>query len=264
VRRLLRRLSLAARNLPIHRWFAVLLLAGLALPDGSVTVALGHIWPAGPMPFYVLLASSEILLLWWIGRRPVLGLAAISGVFLLVQAFAWPATTADLSIVVALAVVGARTPTRTALVSAAAVTTALAVFMVVAQAPGHPEAMGYAILASVWIVVIPLAIGMGYRRTLSRAARGTGAPGAEPVAHGAEAAVIDRPPLPDSMRLTARELGILNLVAQGLTNTEIAAELTIGRETVKTHIGNILAKLGARDRTHAVTVAYRNRLIDDR
>jgi DNA-binding CsgD family transcriptional regulator len=261
---LLRRLVLAARNLPIHRWFAVVLLAGLALPEGSVTVALGHIWPAGPMLLYVLLAGSQIVPLWWIGHRPVLGLAVITGVFLLVQAFAWSATTADLSIVVALAVVGARTPTRTALVSGVAVTLALAAFMVAAQAPGHLEAMGSAILSAAWIVAIPLAIGMGYRRTLRR----TPVPVPAYAAHGSVATPAAQPAGPpelaDSIRLTARELGILKLVSQGLTNTEIAAELTIGRETVKTHIGNILVKLGARDRTHAVTVAYRNRLIDDR
>jgi DNA-binding NarL/FixJ family response regulator len=70
-------------------------------------------------------------------------------------------------------------------------------------------------------------------------------------------------PMSDAAGLTARELMILRMVAEGLTNTEIAAELRIGRETVKTHVGNILAKLGARDRTHAVTVAYRTRLIGD-
>ncbi|QUH00217.1 response regulator transcription factor [Saccharopolyspora erythraea] len=56
--------------------------------------------------------------------------------------------------------------------------------------------------------------------------------------------------------LTEREAEVLRLMAKGLSNTEIAAELFIGIQTVKTHVGNVLAKLGARDRTQAVVFAY--------
>lgn len=56
--------------------------------------------------------------------------------------------------------------------------------------------------------------------------------------------------------LTEREAGVLRLMATGMSNQEIAAELVLGTETVKTHVGNVLAKLGARDRTQAVITAY--------
>jgi len=57
--------------------------------------------------------------------------------------------------------------------------------------------------------------------------------------------------------LTPREVDVLRLVAEGNANKEIAAQLSLTEETVKSHVRNILAKLGANDRTHAVAIGVK-------
>jgi len=57
--------------------------------------------------------------------------------------------------------------------------------------------------------------------------------------------------------LTSREIEVVERIARGMSNKQIAADLGIGEATVKTHVNNIMGKLGATDRTHAVTVALR-------
>jgi len=84
------------------------------------------------------------------------------------------------------------------------------------------------------------------RRLVERFAHRDGGP---PVPHG------------DLAALTPRELEVLCLLAQGLSNAELAGRLHLSEATVKTHVARILAKLGLRDRVQAVVVAYRTGLV---
>jgi DNA-binding NarL/FixJ family response regulator len=74
-------------------------------------------------------------------------------------------------------------------------------------------------------------------------------------------AAPDPSTVPELRTLTPRELDVLRLVARGLSNQEIAQELVLGQNTIKTHVTRVLFKLGLRDRVQAVVLAYETGLV---
>jgi len=87
----------------------------------------------------------------------------------------------------------------------------------------------------------------------------------EPILHPSVAARLMRQvaaasPQPHRTDLTARELEVLRLIAAGRSNKEIARDLSVAEKTVKTHVSNVLSKLGVADRTQAAVYAVQNGL----
>lgn len=89
----------------------------------------------------------------------------------------------------------------------------------------------------------------------------TAAKGESPLAPAVAARLMQRMRSPEEEALSAREIEVLGLVAQGTSNKKIAKELWIGETTVKSHLLHIYEKLGAADRTAAVTAALKRGII---
>ena len=72
---------------------------------------------------------------------------------------------------------------------------------------------------------------------------------------------VSRSASPELARLTAREVEVLQMMARGMSNAEIATELFVSETTIKTHVAHVLAKIGVRDRVQAVVYAYESGVV---
>jgi DNA-binding NarL/FixJ family response regulator len=116
--------------------------------------------------------------------------------------------------------------------------------------------------------------GLSQERLAAGASTAAGVPTGSPAARlgagheaareeGRVAAVAGTGPSASDLGLTRRELDVLRLVAEGLSNGQIGARLYISTKTVSVHVSNILAKLGVSSRTEAAAVAHRLRVFDN-
>lgn len=98
-------------------------------------------------------------------------------------------------------------------------------------------------------------------RVVATSSRNPGAPPPQQAPPAQQTPPAHKTPPVEFTRLTGREREVLDGVARGLSNTAIGAELFVSEATVKTHVSNLLAKLGVRDRIHAVIFAYEHGVI---
>jgi DNA-binding NarL/FixJ family response regulator len=99
----------------------------------------------------------------------------------------------------------------------------------------------------------------GLRDAIEAVSRGEAA--IDPAVQHAVVAAVSAPAPERPAGLTARELEVLRLIARGLSNAEIAAQLVVTEATVKSHVNHMFTKLAVRDRAQAVSWAYRNGVV---
>ncbi|MGL5862663.1 MAG: response regulator transcription factor [Phycicoccus sp.] len=244
----------AGLRLPAPRR-ADLFVVALALASVAVFVttehALGYQLGSGtgeraPDALFLLVAAGEVLPLVLRTGRALPALAVVLVAFLIGQGLGYPAHAASLAVSVAAYRLGRGHDAR--IVAGGLGVATVSWCAAAAATPGWVLQSADLVLFTL-VVVAPAAAGRA-RRTAPGPAVGRASVGSVPGA-------ADHDP-PSIESLSPREREVLSLLGQGMTNAEIADALTVGRETVKSHVSRILAKLGLRDRTAAAIFAHRS------
>ncbi|MGL5927637.1 MAG: response regulator transcription factor [Dermatophilaceae bacterium] len=224
---------------------------------GDVGLVLNNL--ANPLPAAVVLAVAVAQCAPLLGHRKRPALAACWSVtaFLMPNVWGMAPQPSTLAVVVSLYVLGLEASGRRLRRTFVAVLGLVAVFLVVIVTLhrkwyGSAEVPVDAVITLVLLLGSPVMIGR-------RVARGPVARSSSPTAPSSVSTVA--PAVPNAMpwaTLTVREREVLALLADGRSNAEIAEELCISYQTVKTHVRHVLSKTGARDRTHAAVLALRD------
>jgi DNA-binding CsgD family transcriptional regulator len=206
----------------------------------------------------VLLAVAQVFPLWWRRRHPFVVAAAVGAAFLGHTLVGTAASAADVSLLFAVDAVGAYGRSRLGM--AAVATAGLVISTSLAALDPAPEPPRAVATVTMWalLVAAPMTVGLLRRHRASRPAAAAALPvsARELTAAGVRAAV-ERSGDPRLASLTPRERDVLVLLAEGMSNADIAEELGFGYETSKKHVAGILTKLGVPDRTRAALFAVR-------
>ncbi len=227
----------------------------------GITVARDNPRPGAALFLAVVVVGCGSLL--WRRHRPLAVALVAVAAFAVAKLLRHPTVPADLALLVASSAVTAHTPPGSRARAVVVAVLAGAVAAVAATVLAGEGAAAWlvavsAVAGAILVVLVPAGLGRSSRlrrerrRTLEDQLAATAAREERAVDGDGPAAVGDR-----WSTLTPREREVLDLVADGRTNAQIAAELGIGRETVKSHVARMLHKLGAEHRTQAAVLALR-------
>ncbi len=251
--------SPGGRDLLLVAALTSLAMAVFAEPGNTVGIEIPGSVSAGPQPWWAAIVLGLTLPL--LGRRrwPGVVLLVVSTVFLVRVATGAGPTAADLAPLVAVDAVAAYGTRRSLLTLPVCAAAQLAVVWAIPALRAETSASVFLVSAVVFLIA-PLATGLVRRRVAAFRPGGTARAQDAPNSPVRCAAVPDSsaaPPWVQQAGLTPREREVLTELGRGATNAEIADALGVSPETVKSHVRQVISKLGVRDRTAAALLAPR-------